>query len=131
DWYVNQVLHNASIYGSLPSAVVAETGSAAYGRFPVRGQVRYGDDFSKTGGLPIAAAGSAPAEATQAVTVERSLLDPKLADALRHGASPQSVGAGAGAPDPALGQGVDGVAQALVTVAQVATLVGTPSAAPA
>src|ERR687895_1097656 len=45
DWYVDSVLKTAGVYGSLPGGLVAETGSLAFGRFPVLGRVSYGDDF--------------------------------------------------------------------------------------
>jgi hypothetical protein len=90
DWYVDEVLHNASIYGSLPGGLVTETGSLAFGRFPVRGPVTYGDDFreaqlrgDKPAGLRIHPSGRASAVATQNATVTRVLLSRELARAFR------------------------------------------------
>jgi transglycosylase-like protein with SLT domain len=90
DWYVDIVLKNAGVYGSLPEGLVAETGSLAFGRFPVRGRVSYGDDFRRAQiakrrpeGLLIDGKPGARAVATQNVTVKRVLLDPELAASLR------------------------------------------------
>jgi hypothetical protein len=89
DWYADSVLKTASIYGSLPSGLVAETGSLAFGQFPLRGRVSYGDDFRKAEaagatprGLRISGADGARAITTQGVTVKQILLDPELADVL-------------------------------------------------
>ncbi|HEX2015425.1 MAG TPA: lytic transglycosylase domain-containing protein, partial [Solirubrobacteraceae bacterium] len=106
NWYVDQVLHNASIYGSLPSGLVAETGSLAYGRFPLLGSVHYGDDFKhgadpRAAGLLIHGKGSAAAVATQTVTVERILLDPPLAHILKQHGHLASLGAAPAGPSPA------------------------------
>jgi hypothetical protein len=88
DWYADSVLRTANVYGSLPAGLVAETGSLAFGRFPVRGPVSYGDDFrraeaagKKPGGLAIRGEPGATAIATQNVTVETVLLDWRLARA--------------------------------------------------
>jgi hypothetical protein len=97
DWYADRVLSTAGVYGSLPSGIVAESGSLAFGRFPVRGPVRYGDDFRRAQanrgrprGLTLNASGAATAVATQNVTVSSILLDPDLAGALRRrGALPE------------------------------------------
>jgi hypothetical protein len=90
NWYVDSVLKNAGVYGSLPEGLVAETGSLAFGRFPVRGKVSYGDDFRRAQiarrnpqGLWIDGAPGAAAIATQNVTVKRILLDPALVATLR------------------------------------------------
>ena len=90
DWYVDIVLKNAGVYGSLPEGLVAETGSLAFGRFPVRGRVTYGDDFRRDQiakrrpeGLWIDGKPGARAVATQNVTVKRILLDPELVANLR------------------------------------------------
>ena len=104
-WYVDQVLQTASIYGSLPSGLVAETGSLAYGRFPVLGRARYGDDFipgapASLPGLLIQAPGGAPAVATQQVTVEKILLDPPLARTLRSQGRLALLGTAPVAPAP-------------------------------
>ena len=96
DWYVDRVLKTASVYGSMPSGLVAETGSLAYGRFPLLGGVRYADDFKRKlpagwgpPGLVIHGKGGAQAVATQPVRVVDIELDRKLAAALRkHGALP-------------------------------------------
>ncbi|HVE68926.1 MAG TPA: lytic transglycosylase domain-containing protein, partial [Solirubrobacteraceae bacterium] len=89
DWYVDIVLKNAGVYGSLPQGLVAETGSLAFGRFPLRGRVSYGDDFRraeiakrKPEGLWIDGRAGARAVATQNVTVKRILLDRTLVAAL-------------------------------------------------
>jgi hypothetical protein len=90
DWYVDEVMANASVYGSLPGGLVTETGSLAFGHFPVRGEVTYGDDFreaqlqgAQPEGLRIDPAGRATAVATQDATVTRVLLSPGLARAFR------------------------------------------------
>ena len=90
DWYVDQVLRTASIYGSLPGGLVAETGSLAFGRFPVVGPVSYGDDFRRAEeagrrpvGLLINTRARATAIATQNVVVKKILLDRRLARAFR------------------------------------------------
>src|SRR5207245_4383166 len=83
NWYVDEVMQNASVYGSLPQGLVAETGSLAYGHFPVNGKVTYGDDFATTRALTISAQSGARAVATQQVTVQRVLLDPSTAALLR------------------------------------------------
>ena len=96
DWYVDSVLKTAGVYGSLPGGLVAETGSLAFGRFPVLGRVSYGDDFRRARaageparGLWINGREGAAAIATQDVTVERILLDEELADAFRHKSVPR------------------------------------------
>src|SRR4051812_27544500 len=60
DWYADSVLHTAGIYGSLPGGLVNEAGSLAFGRFPVRGRVSYGDDFraAQAAGRPGPGAGT-------------------------------------------------------------------------
>lgn len=90
DWYVDRVLRTASIYGSLPSGLVAETGSLAFGRFPLVGRVTYGDDFRRAQaagdrpeGLWIEGRPGASAVATQNVEVVKILLDRKLARAFQ------------------------------------------------
>ena len=90
DWYVDQVLHTANIYGSMPGGLVAETGSLAFGRFPVLGPVQYGDDFRsaqaagrRPEGLQIESRRRAAVIATQNVTVKTILLDRLLARAFR------------------------------------------------
>jgi soluble lytic murein transglycosylase-like protein len=110
DWYVDSVLKTASIYGSLPGGLVAETGSLAFGRFPVLGRVSYGDDFRRARaagaparGLTIDGRAGAAAVATQAVTVRRILLDERLAGAFRFRPLPGrglSRRAGLAAPEP-------------------------------
>ncbi|HEV2812268.1 MAG TPA: lytic transglycosylase domain-containing protein, partial [Solirubrobacteraceae bacterium] len=136
DWYVDSVLKTAGVYGSLPDGLVAETGSLAFGRFPVAGRVSYGDDFRRARaagrparGLTIEGAAGAAALATQDVTVERILLDRSLAAAFRRRSVPArgltrvatkvapDRRAAAPAADPALG-----------ALREVATLLG---AAPA
>ena len=97
DWYADRVLSTAGVYGSLPDGIVAETGSLAFGRFPVTGPVSYGDDFRRAeasrdepSGLTLNARGAATAVATQNVTVSNILLDTDLARALhRRGALPE------------------------------------------
>ncbi|MDX6663547.1 MAG: hypothetical protein QOG09_1649, partial [Solirubrobacterales bacterium] len=82
-WYVDRVMSTAGIYGSLPSGLVAETGSLAFGHFPVHGRVLYGDDFRRavtTGHKPsglkmFPRTKKATAVATQDVTVARILVD--------------------------------------------------------
>jgi Transglycosylase SLT domain len=110
DWYVDSVLKTAGVYGSLPDGLVAETGSLAFGRFPVLGRVSYGDDFRAARaagrparGLRIEGRPRAAAIATQDVTVERILLDRELARAFRHRNVPRrglSRRAPGGAPAP-------------------------------
>jgi hypothetical protein len=99
-WYVDEVLKNAGVYGSLPPGLVAETGSLAFGRFPVVGRVRYADDFRATRpagwgppGLLIHGPGAARAVATQQVTVRQILLDPQLAATLARTGSLARLGA--------------------------------------
>ncbi|HEX8084730.1 MAG TPA: lytic transglycosylase domain-containing protein [Solirubrobacteraceae bacterium] len=111
DWYVDSVLKTAGIYGSLPGGLVAETGSLAYGRFPVLGRVSYGDDFRRARaagrparGLRIEGRPGAKAIATQSVTVRRILLDERLARAFRRHSVPRRGlrrRAPGGAPAPA------------------------------
>ena len=86
-WYVDEVLKTASVYGSLPANLVGETSTLAYGRFPVRGRVSYGDDFraaqlahQHAAGLEMRGAPGATAIATQDVTVTRVLLARTLAE---------------------------------------------------
>jgi hypothetical protein len=114
-WYVDQVLKNAGVYGSLPQGLVAETGSLAFGRFPLRGRVSYGDDFRRAeisnrapAGLWIDGKPGARAVATQSVLVKRVLLDPGLVAALKrrgqlpdHGLTRPLVGAPGRAPSAA------------------------------
>jgi murein DD-endopeptidase MepM/ murein hydrolase activator NlpD len=93
NWYVDEVLQSAGIYGSLPPDLVSETGSLAYGHFPLRGPVTYGDDFASASvagqgprALQIHGRGGATAVATQQVKVSRILLDPALTAELKlHG----------------------------------------------
>ena len=92
DWYADSVLKNAGIYGSLPGGLVDETGSLAFGRFPLLGTVRYGDDFRSAQqahrtphGIAIHGGRGALAVATQQVVVKRILLGPELAAAMRTG----------------------------------------------
>jgi hypothetical protein len=99
DWYVDRVLRTASIYGSLPSGLLAETGSLAFGRFPLLGRVSYGDDFrraqaagSRPQGLWISGRDRARAVATQNVRVVQVLLDSRLAGAFRRRGSIESRG---------------------------------------
>jgi hypothetical protein len=115
DWYVDIVLKNAGVYGSLPEGLVAETGSLAFGRFPLRGRVSYGDDFRRAQiarrapqGLWIDGKPAARAIATQNVTVKRVLLDRTLVAALRrngelpsHGLTRPLVGRTGPPPSPA------------------------------
>jgi len=90
DWYVDRVLQTASVYGSLPGGLVAETGSLAFGRFPLKGRVSYGDDFrraqvegKKPKGLWIDGRKRARAIATQNVKVVEIQLDRQLAEPFR------------------------------------------------
>jgi hypothetical protein len=99
DWYVDRVLRTASIYGSLPGGLLAETGSLAFGRFPLVGRVTYGDDFRraqaggrKPQGLWISGRDHAKAVATQNVKVVQVLLDRNLAAAFRRRGSVRSRG---------------------------------------
>ena len=94
DWYVDRVLQTASVYGSLPGGLVAETGSLAFGRFPLKGRVSYADDFrraqvegDKPKGLWIDGRPDARAVATQNVKVVEIRLDRTLAEPFRHGAA--------------------------------------------
>src|SRR5205085_1922941 len=82
--------------------ILAETGSLAFGRFPVQGRVSYGDDFARAEaaglhphGLAIDARPGAPAVATQDLTVEWVLLPARLARAF---AQPEAPAAPAPAP---------------------------------
>jgi len=98
DWYVDRVLRTAGIYGALPAGLVAETGSLAFGRFPMRGPVTYGDDVRRAQadgrqprGILLRAPAGARAVATQGVVVRRILLEPRLARVLgRRGALPRN-----------------------------------------
>ncbi len=94
DWYVDRVLQTASVYGSLPGGLVAETGSLAFGRFPLKGRVSYADDFrraqvegDKPKGLWIDGRPNARAVATQNVKVVEIQLDRTLAEPFRDGAA--------------------------------------------
>ncbi|TMK38765.1 MAG: lytic transglycosylase domain-containing protein [Actinobacteria bacterium] len=97
-WYVDEVMQNASIYGSVPQGVIAETGSLAYGHFPVRGKVTYGDDFASTRALTVSTEPGAQAVATQQVTVQRVLLDPTSAALLRARGTVSPLGGATAAP---------------------------------
>ena len=117
DWYVDRVLETASIYGSLPSGLVAETGSLAFGRFPVRGEVTYGDDFRRAqqagrdpGGLRIFGRSGAPAIATQQVEVVKVLLPERLLERLDPDRRPTGAARGGLA---ALAEILDGVREQL------------------
>jgi hypothetical protein len=99
DWYVDRVLKTASIYGSLPGGLLAETGSLAFGRFPLVGRVSYGDDFRqaqaagrKPVGLWVSGRDDAKAVATQNVKVVQVLLDRRLAAAFRRRGNVESRG---------------------------------------
>ncbi|MFL5894906.1 MAG: lytic murein transglycosylase [Thermoleophilaceae bacterium] len=105
-WYADRVLQTANVYGSLPDGLLAETGSLALGRFPVRGRVSYGDDYRRalaagepTRGLTINARPGAAVVATQDVTIEKVLLDRDLARAL---VQPGPAAEPAPAPAPAV-----------------------------
>jgi hypothetical protein len=109
DWYVKRVLKGARLYGALPEGLVAETGSIAYGRFPVVGDVNYGDDFSRPRpagwgprGLLIRAKRGARTVATQDVRVERILLDRTLSRVLRRGGTSPRLGRAPLAPKPSV-----------------------------
>jgi hypothetical protein len=113
DWYVDMVLRTASVYGSLPGGLVTETGSLAYGHFPVRGEVSYGDDFREAelagrtpSGLWMQPSGRASAVATQNATVTRVLLSPELARAFRRdpGRAAAAASAKPAAPAPQAGE---------------------------
>jgi hypothetical protein len=89
-WYVDRVMTTAGVYGSLPSGLVTEAGSLAFGHFPVRGKVLYGDDFRravaagrKPEGLKVFPRGKkSTAVATQNVTVSKVLVDRRLSSVL-------------------------------------------------
>ena len=107
DWYVDRVLQTASVYGSLPGGLVAETGSLAFGRFPLKGQVSYADDFraaqvegEKPKGLWIEGRPEARAVATQNVKVVEIQLDETLAEPFSRGRRPGRAGRAAGAARP-------------------------------
>ncbi|MDQ6915388.1 MAG: lytic transglycosylase domain-containing protein, partial [Actinomycetota bacterium] len=101
NWYVDEVLKNAGVYGSLPPGLVAETGSLAFGRFPLVGRVRYADDFQRSRppgwgppGLLIHGLAGARAVATQQVTVRQIQLDPLLARTLARTGNLAGLGGG-------------------------------------
>ena len=140
DWYVDRVLQTAGVYGSLPSGLITETGSLAFGHFPVRGAVRYGDDLHDAEGgsgpptgLWIYPRSGARAVATQDVTVSRILLGPGLARGLRQGRTAvvesldrhRARGAAEDVPDP-VARALDSATRAIDRV--TALLAGEPLA---
>jgi transglycosylase-like protein with SLT domain len=124
-WYVDRVLKTASIYGSLPDGIVAETGSMAFGRFPVRGKVSYGDDFRKAQaakqtpeGLNIVAqTNKTSAVATQNVKVTQVLLDSQMARAFRR--QGQLRRRGVARPKVTVGQATTSAVRATVAVQSI------------
>jgi soluble lytic murein transglycosylase-like protein len=132
EWYVDRVLKTASVYGSMPSGVVAETGSLAYGRFPLLGAVRYADDFAAKPppgwgppGLVIHGKGGAKAVATQPVRVVDIELDRSLATALRkHGALPSLGAAPVVTPGASVANVVRPAASAIAIAAGLAPKLG-------